>query len=76
MSISESFIKRIYTQQLRLSLNSPETTLRAIKLFNFLSRKVQKVNLILTILNHLVEKKTIVLDIDETLVYASVNRAE
>ena len=71
-------MQRIYIELFSLSLNLQGTTQRTIKRFNNLSKKPPKVSLIFFRLNviNFSERKTVVLDIDETLTYATTNRSE
>jgi NLI interacting factor-like phosphatase len=59
-----------------LFLSLHETTAKTIKMFNTHLRKFQKVRSLFFIKCFILEKKTLVLDIDETLVYATTNRSE
>ena len=87
LSITRSYLKiprskisivRIYIVQFSHSLSSLETIPRTTSLCNTPLGSFQKVSgrsyLFDTRLGVIIEKKTLVLDIDETLVYATTNR--
>ena len=65
----------IFLELCLLFLSLHEITAKTIKMFNTHLRRLQKVRL-LSIKLKFLEKKTLVLDIDETLVYATTNRSE
>jgi hypothetical protein len=66
-------IARVCIKLFLLFLNSEEISLRTTKVCRCHSGKHLKVTI--TIITY-IEKKTIVFDIDETLVYATINRSE
>lgn len=64
---------KISTKQSSLFLSFKEAFQKIIKMFNYHSEKFRKVKYNLLIF---IEKKTIVFDIDETLVHSTTNRNE
>lgn len=66
--------QRTYIKQFLHFLNSQEAIQKIIKLYNYRLERFLKVRILNT--NFYLEKKTIVLDIDETLVYSTTNRNE